>query len=99
MCPNEACANYGDATRLMGGCAECGTALVPMKPTEPTNEQLENMMIAFGLPVIPGMADRNPEFRQGMLNFHRLIQRGLDGDVGAQERAQLILDKFKRAAA
>lgn len=99
MCPNNDCADFGDKTTLMGGCGTCGTALVPWKPEEPTNEQLEHMMISFGLPVIPGMADRQPQFREGMLNFHRLVQDGLNGDDAAMERVQFLIDAFKRTAA
>lgn len=96
MCPNEACPKYRDETRLMGGCGECGTQLVPWTAPEPTNEQLENLMLVMGLPVVPGMADRNPAWRQGMLNFHRLVGRAAQGDEAAGERVAFLRAAFAR---
>jgi hypothetical protein len=98
MCPNRECERYGVETGLMGGC-ECGTALVPYAPPEPTNEQLENLMLVMGLPVVSGMADRNPAWREGMLNFHRLVGRCAQGDDEACERVAFYKAAFGRVHA
>ena len=31
MCPTPSCPEVGKSTSLLGGCAECGAALVPFK--------------------------------------------------------------------
>lgn len=94
MCPNEACAKYREETRVLGGC-ECGTALVPWAPPEPTNEQLENLCMVLGVPVWPGWFDRNEQMRQGALNLHRLVQRSALGDAEANAALARWLDLFK----
>lgn len=97
MCPNEACARYRERTRLMGGC-DCGTQLVGYAPPEPTNEQIENCMLALGLPIVPGLMDRNPAAREGGLNFHRMLSGAMNGDDLAAARLQRLLDRVGRAA-
>lgn len=98
MCPNEACERYREPTGLMGGC-ECGTALVAWKPAEPTNQQLENLCAAFGIPVWPGWFDRNETMRQGALNLHRLVGKAATGDREANEALGRFLRLFGGRAA
>jgi hypothetical protein len=97
MCPNSDCARHGEPTGLMGGC-ECGAPLVPYAAPEPTNEQLENFMLAFDLPVMPGAFERSPEWREAALSFHHTVQASLNGDREAERRVQFILDRFRMAA-
>lgn len=41
MCPNHSCARHNEKRSVMGGCEECGTALVQWDdPDKPTIEQL-----------------------------------------------------------
>lgn len=85
MCPNDNCAKYGQETALMGGC-ECGTALVPYAPPEPTDDQLESLMVAMGFPAVVWLRGRHPNWREAALNFHKLVVRGLNGDEEAMQQ-------------
>jgi hypothetical protein len=59
---------------------------------EPTMEQLENTMVAMGLPVLPeGL--RPPFYRESLLNLHALVVRTVNGD----EKAARSLDAFVAA--
>jgi hypothetical protein len=96
MCPNETCEKHGQPTGLLGGC-DCGTPLVPYK-AEPTDEQLERVMIAMGVPAGVAMTmTRSPTLREGALRFHALVQRALDGDREAVAQLSVIQDHFSRS--
>src|SRR3990167_4406889 len=56
---------------------------------ETTDEQLENMCLALGLPTLP-VSMRPLFWRESMLNLHRLVQRSLDGDA----RAGLVVERL-----
>lgn len=103
MCPNNQCPKFAQPTSLMGGC-ECGSAFVAHQEapttvnqfnsgsTEPTDLQLENLMLALGF----GMAAmlRPPHWRESALNLHSLVQRSAGGDVAANQRLGALIDMF-----
>lgn len=88
MCPNEECQHYRKPTRLLGGC-DCGTALVPVEPTEPTNMQLGRLVSLFSTqtPEVPSISaeeaaahlDASPALRVAWLERHREFQAALKG--------------------
>lgn len=98
MCPSPDCAKGGEPTGLMGGC-DCGTPLVPYDAT-PTDEQLQNVMVVFGIPVQMALTmTLTPALRSGAIYFHSLVQRALDGDDEAYERIDFLVAKANAIAA
>lgn len=62
---------------------------------EPTDEQLENFMLAMGFPLlIEGL--RPPYYRESMLNLHRLAQKALYGDTQAATTLAALKERFGR---
>lgn len=60
------------------------------KCKEPTDEQLESLTLALGLPTLPPSL-RPPHWRESMLNLHALVQQVASGD----EQAALTLSHLR----
>jgi hypothetical protein len=79
----------------MGGCAECGAALVRYSPLGPTDEQLINTMDVMGfgalatyLHTVPEHSELYQQIRTECMDIHGLVQRVASGDEqAAQELA------------
>lgn len=64
------------------------------KRVEPTDEQLERLTLALGLPTLPpGL--RPPYWRKSMLNLHGMVQKAATGDP----EANAALARLRRAFA
>lgn len=64
-----------------------------VEENQPTDEQLENLCLALGLPTLPP-AMRPSYWRESMLNLHRLVQGALDGDKAAEATLALVFSAF-----
>lgn len=60
---------------------------------EPTLEQLENVALALGLPLLPESL-RPPFYRESLLNLHGLYVRVLNGDARARAAVERIRYAF-----
>lgn len=92
---SELCERCGERpwNRRKDGVALCRAC--ENQPAEPTDEQLENVALALGLPYLPPRM-RPPYWRESMLNLHRLVQRALDGDAAAERTLAALLAVFGR---
>lgn len=60
----------------------------------PTDEQLESMALALGLPYMPPSL-RPPYWRESMLNLHGIVQQSILGNSEASLALEAILGLFQ----
>ena len=62
---------------------------------EPTLEQLENLALALGFPVLPCEL-QPPHYQEALRNLHRMTKRAVDGDQEAAASLITLREQFAK---